>query len=203
MSRFCGKCDFYDHLWMNSDSEEVEASLAKSDIYITSKDGREHKLKINTIKDAAKYYPYLIVIGAFSKEHQTIILSSESFIDWEEREMLQYDIDDVYRFWRKCKREKIDFDKIDCYNKVHWSFSSEDKYLQEIISRIDRDGNKAKFEDIHKPIWERYRRNWFDELVHLGYSEIEAYKWCFNEWNFFDNNAVEKRLGRKINEEKN
>ena len=35
-----------------------------------------------------------------------IILSSDSFIDKEEKEWLEWKIEDVFRYWRKCKRKK-------------------------------------------------------------------------------------------------
>lgn len=200
MSRFCGKCDFYDHLCIHCDSEEkIEELLSKSDIYITTKDGREHKLKIETIKDAAKYYPYLICVGTFSKEGHTIVLSSESFIDREERDSLRFDIENVLKYWRKCKREKRRFDKDECYNKIHWHITNDD-YLKEIIKRVAEKGNNAEFDDIHKPMWERYRKDWFDEMVNLGYSEFDAFRWCFNEyWPLED--KIRERLGRVINED--
>lgn len=182
MSRFSGKCDFYDHLCIYCNNEnDIERILSISDIFIITEDWKEHKLNIKTIKDATKYYPYLISMGVFSKDKHSIVLSKESFIDREERESLQFDIDYVLKYWRKCKREKKDFDKDVCYEKLHWC-STGGNYLKEIIERVAENGNKADFTDIHKPTWERYRKNWFDEMVRVGYSEYEAFTWCYNEF---------------------
>ena len=200
MSKFSGKCDFCDHLWISENSEEdIEKLLAKSEIRICSKDSREHVLRIDTMKDAVKYYPYLIVRGGFSKERQTIVLSSQSFIDIEEQKHIQYEIDDVLKYWRKCKRKKIKFDETDCFNEVNW-WSGENLALQEIISRVAKDGDKATFEDIHKPMWEHYRREWYEEMLKYGYLEIEAFRWCFTEF-WATRETIEKRLGKDYESE--
>ena len=54
MSRFSGKCDFYDTLsiWCKGDNSKLEEFLANTDIYISGKGYREHKLDIKTEKDA-------------------------------------------------------------------------------------------------------------------------------------------------------
>lgn len=200
MSIFSGKCDFCDHLWIYGNSEEeIEELLQKTKAYIHGKDGRNHQIKMDCMKDAVKYYPYIIGIGSFSKERHYIELSSESFIDSEEKEHLQWDIDDVKAYWRRCKRNKTEFDEDACYQKLKWR---NDDYLKEIISRIARDGNKATFDDIHKPLWEHYRREWYEEMLRYGYSQREAFAWCFNEQKFWiDNEVMKKRLGEYYEEE--
>lgn len=194
MSQFSGKCDFYDHLCIYCETEDdFEKLLAISEIKINSKDGREHLLRVKTIKDAVKYYPYLITLGCFSKEKHSFVLSSSSFIDREEKEHLQYDIDAVFRYWRKCKRKKIKFDEDACFDKVSWGFRNEET-LREIIHRVAENGNKAEFNDIHKPIWENMRKRWYEEMVKYGYSKFEAFCWCFNEF-FPSEEVIKKRLG--------
>ena len=197
MSLFSGKCDFCDHLNINCDNEdEINDLLALSDIYIYGEDHREYKLDVETIKDAVKYYPYLVVLGSFSKEHHTLVLSSTSFIDLEEKERLKYDLKEVKKYWRKCKKHNIEFNENECYKKVSWS-NTLDNSLKEIISRVAKDGNNATLDNIHKPLWERFRKNWYEEMLKYGYSEIEAFRWCFNVlWPTKE--IVIKRLGNNI-----
>ena len=201
MSKFCGKCDFYDGfvaIRCDGDEEKVAEELKKLRLYVRGKDGREHRVKSDTIKDIAKYYPYLEAIMHGTEEGMTVILSSDSFIDIEEKEHRQYKINDVLKYWKKCKREKKTFVEEECLEKLWWT---KDDSLKEIVHRIAEKGNKAEFDDIHMPMWEYNRRRWFEEMVNVGYSENEAYAWCFK--GLFDNEeTVIKRLGRPLNYEK-
>lgn len=201
MSRFCGKCDFYDGfvaIGSDGDEEKVKENLKKLKLNIYGIDGRPHRVKSNTIKDIAKYYPYLEAIKAYNKENgYNIILSSDSFIDQEEKERIGWYIRDVYKYYRKCKREKKPFIVEECVKAI--SFMSAD-IVTIVAERVAKDGNKAEFDDIHLSLHEYYRRQWFEELVRLGYSEYEAYNWCFKGI-FDDKETVMKRLGRPLNNE--
>lgn len=193
MSVFSGKCDVYDHFAMGDNPEE---EIKNTNIYIWGNDNRRHLLRVDTIKDLAKYYPYLIACGTWADGKGIIELSSRSFIDREEEEHISWQIKDVLKYWRKCKRNKIPFDEEECYRTVNY-WRDNDAALKEIISRVAKDGDKATFKGIHKPMWEHYRKAWFEELVSLGYGEFEAFCWCFNEF-FPKPEVVEKRLGRKL-----
>ena len=183
MSIFSGKCDFYDcfcAIGGDGDEEVVKENLKKLTLYVCGKDNRDHLVKSDTIKDIAKYYPYLETVACYNKEEGYIIhLSSDSFIDQEEAEHRQYMINDVMKYWRKCKREKREFTPEECVEKLWWNNKDD---LKEIAERVKRDGNKAEFDDIHFPMWEHFRRKWFNELVRLGYTEREAYNWVFKTW---------------------
>ena len=203
MSVFSGKCDFYDGFVMircDGDEKKVEEKIKTLKLYVHGKDGRDHRVKSETIKDIAKYYPYLETVMCGSKDGgMTVILSSDSFIDLEEKEMRQYKIDDVFKYWRKCKREKKQFNKEEYMDSTWYSNKAD---LGIIFDRVAKDGNKAEFDDIHFPMWEHSRRRWFEELVRLGYTELEAYNWCFK--GLFDSeDIVVKRLGRPLNMETN
>lgn len=200
MSKFSGKCDFYDHLFMSADSEEkVINELIKTDFYVRGKDGREHKINIKTLKDASKYYPYLTSIACWDGNHGYILLSTDSFIDSEEKDFLQTDIDRIFRVWNRAKRMKKPFDEEECLKEISWS-GTHDDVLRIMISRVARDGKKADFSDIHLPRWERLRRSWFEEMVRLGWSEIKAFHWCFNEF-FPKETVITNRLGRPLKDE--
>ena len=200
MSAFSGKCDFCDHIHMNENPEETIKNIT---VYIHGKDLRRHPLKIDTLKDAVKYYPYIIGCGAWSDGHGVIELSSRCFIDSEEEEHLGWYLEDALKYWRKCKRNKIPFDKKECFKKI--SFLNSDRpFLQEIVYRVEQYGDKATIKGLHDSLWEHYRRDWFDEMVSAGYGEYEAFCWCFNEI-FPEPDVIKNRLGRDIkwaNEEK-
>ena len=200
MSRFSGKCDFYDgFVAIRCDGEEnkIDKELKNLKLYVRGKDGRDHLVKSDTLKDIVKYYPYLEAIAVSSKDSCTIIISADSFIDTEERERLDYRIQDVLKYWRKCKRNKIPFTKEEFYRNTWWK---NDSVMDEICKRVVEDGDKAEFNNLHDSIHEYYRREWFNELVRVGYTELEAYNWVFK--GLFDKpEVIEKRLGRPIKKE--
>lgn len=200
MSQFSGKCDFYDGFVMirsDSTEEKLIENLKGLKLYIHGKDGRDHRVKSDTLKDIVKYYPYIEIIMAGDKDKVTIILSSDSFIDSEEKEMLGYKIETALKYWRKCKRNKVSFNKDEC-STLFWHIDNVEK---EIINRVAEKGDKAEFEGIHLSMHEYYRKKWFDEMVKAGYTEFEAYNWCFKGL-FDDEDTVIKRLGRPLKVEK-
>lgn len=203
MSEFSGKCDFYDSVVMihcDDDPGKLEDFLAGTNIYIHGKDRRNHKIEVRNEKEACLYYPYLTVVAAFNRNENknTIILSSNSFIDQEEREHIGYYMNDVRKYWNKCKRNKEEFTVEKCVE--HFSMWRNTELYKEIATRFLNNGNKAEFDDLHDNLHERFRRIWFDEMVRLGWSEHEAFNWCFNEF-YPSSKVIEKRLGRKINTE--
>ena len=200
MSRFSGKCDFYDGvvaIHCDGDTDKLEEFLAETDIYIRGRDERTHKVVVQNEKDAVKYYPYLESIAAFNRNgRNTIVLSSRPFIDSEEMEILGWHIDDARKYWKKCKRNKVECN-VDEYITHRSSWSCSEYLDRPIMEKIIKDGEKAEFDDIHDNMHEYFRRRWFEEMVRVGYSEWEAFNWCFNE--FYPNDEVIiKRLGRAL-----
>ena len=200
MSMFSGKCDFYDgfvDIHCKCDETKIAEELSKLKLYIRGRDGRNHRVKSETIKDIVKYYPYLRRVIVYSEENgDTVILESDSFIDQEEAEWRDWRVGYVLRYWRKCKRNKKPFVAEECFNEVSW-IGSKSAQLKEIIRRVEKDGNKAKFDDMHDDTHEYFRRQWFKEMVRVGWTEREAYDWCFKGM-FDDKETVIKRLGRPI-----
>lgn len=177
MSKYCGKCDFAD--WVCDESDE---EISRHSFFITTPDDRAHKLDIHNQRDAARYYPYIISMAASSKDNGGVVyLSSSSYIDQREKEHQGWYIRDVMKYWNKCKRDKIKFDKKVAYEKSGFSSTNEVE-IKEIINRIAKDGKNATFEGIYHPICEYYRTNWFNCLTEeFGYTKREAFKIVFNK----------------------
>ena len=185
MSEFSGKCDFCDHVWDKDDDY-----FARSDFYVYTK-GREHKLEINNKHDAIKYYPFLIGFGGFEKDRANIHISSDSFIDVEERERLKSNLAYVLRYWRRCKRKKVRFDKNEALKEV--SFIAIQDYEREIVERVAKYGDKAVLDDIHIPMHEYYRKRWYEHMVENGYPEKEAFCWIYKVW-YVSDEVMKMRL---------
>ena len=200
MSVYSGKCDFYDcFVAIRCDGAEgkINEQIKTLKLYVYGEDGRPHRVKSDTLKDISKYFPYLTSTRISNKESFVCYLSSDSFIDQEEQKSIQWKANYILKYWRKCKRNKIPFTVQGCKDSLWFR---DDENLTEMIRRVEKDGNKADFSDIHFSLWEWNRRSWFEVMVELGWSEIEAYQWCFK--GLFDPpEVVEKRLGRPLKED--
>ena len=193
MSRYSGKCDLYDHFMMigvdeNTTEEEINEKIGKSNfyIYLNSKDLRRHKLDIHNIHDLIPYYPYLISCGCFSKDGDNIFLSSRSFVDSEEDERFEWVLRDGIKYWRKCKRNKVPYVREEAYKAVLF-FDHHDDYQTAILDMIAELGDKATIDDVHElnvhtKIHEYYRNELYETMVSNGYTEAEAYHWCFGDF---------------------
>ena len=76
MSRFSGKCDFYDCLASHYTLEEIQNNV---EIFVGKND---KPLKIEKVTDLIPYYPYLISLGAYDNVDRkaTVHLTSKSLI---------------------------------------------------------------------------------------------------------------------------
>lgn len=171
-----GKADFEDVCTMHHSAEEI---LSKYEIYASIND--IIPLKIQTEKDLVAYYPYLVAAMYSSKEDGgTIRLTSKSYIDIEEEEHLTWRLNDLIRYYKKCKRKKIPFDKNEALKKIN--LFSEDyprQYEIDLVNRVAEFGTKATIENIHDPMHDRMRKEWFDLMVESGWNEDIAYRWIF------------------------
>lgn len=184
MSVYSGKCDVYDHFSMRAETDEdIEKEIQRTDFYIYLKD-RKHKLDIHTVKDLIPYYPFLTSAYAYNKEGKSnMFLSSESFVDQEEKQFLNMYMDDVKKYYRKCKRLKQPFNKEEAIKKIHWNDNWEvEEYKLAIVDRVAKEGQKANIDGLFIPYkdWERTRL--YDTMVEYGYDENYAYNWCFKEY---------------------
>lgn len=103
ISRFTGKCDFFDDCEMIRTPEEI---VGRSDIYLG-----DAKVEIKTPKDLIPYYTHIVSSACYTQDNgNSIHLSKESFIDSEEKEFLVWRIMDAIKFARKAKKEKKPFD---------------------------------------------------------------------------------------------
>lgn len=187
MSRFCGKCDLYD--WIGDYTDE---EINKMNFYIHHK-GREYKLDVHNQYDAALYYPYIVAIGTHNKDGSgTIILSSDSFIDEEEKQHLSWYTRDVLKEWRRCKRKKIKFNPKEVFKKINWG-CRDNSQLQAVIDDVAKNGDRAEFKDIHFNLQEYYRREWYKYLIEIGYDKRKAYDWVFKGF-FASEEEMQERL---------
>ena len=110
-----GKSDFQDIVEMHYSAEEI---LSKYKIYASIND--IIPLKIETKKDLVAYYPYLVSVMSSNKEEGGVIMLYKSYIDMEEEKSLTYKLNDLIKYYKKCKRKKIPFDKNEALKKINY-----------------------------------------------------------------------------------
>jgi len=175
MSRFSGKCDCYDSLVCISRYTEDEL-INNVKIYVGNE---EEPLHIESYKDLIPYYPYIIGSACYNNvERKAVIhLSSESFVDREEREFLESYFKDVLREYNRCKRNKVEFDVEATVDKVSW-WTNKD-IIREIASRVKQYGRKANTYGIHMPMHEIYRKELVKEMVANG---LKPHEWGYERF---------------------
>ena len=165
MSKFSGKCDLYDCL---IDIGRYTEEDLKNNVKIYVGDSTE-PLIIESAKDLIPYYPYIIGMSHTDKnERKTIIhLSSQSYVDREEQDLLCGYKSFLMKIYRRCKRKKEEFDTEKAAQQiVFWNHNLEQ--ITELARRIKEQGEKANIEGIHLKMHELYRQWLVDEMIENG-----------------------------------
>lgn len=169
-----GKCDFQDQVEMFRSPEEI---LDKYQVY-----ANEHELiplKIKSKKDLVAYYPFLVAFMFSNKETGGHIhLSKRSYIDEEEDEWMKWKLDELKRYYRKCKRNKVEFDDKEAMKLISFYEPVED-YKLELLRRVKMFGNRATSEGVHDPMHDHMRKQWFDLMLENGWEKWTAYRWVY------------------------
>lgn len=189
MSKYSGKADFCIHLWIGANTEEeafdkfngtklymiqplpddfnCEKALEEK---INIPETYYKKIEYSSIEDLIPYYPYLIGFAACDNtdSHNSIVcISSESWVDREERESLEFRLKELLRIYNRCKRKKAEFDVEEAIKEVCWNGWNEDIY-RELANRVKLFGKKATIDGIHLKMHEIYRKELVDEMIRHG-----------------------------------
>lgn len=182
-----GKFDFQDECEMGIGADKI---LEKYRVFV----GRHElvPLWMNSKKDLVAYYTYTIGIMASDKHGGMIVLSDESYIDSRERERISQDYKDVLKYYRKCKREKKEFDKTEALRRIAWLREEPDKYQVELVDRFSQNGPKVTINDLHAPMFDMMRKEWYDLMLKNGWSEQQAYRWVYGWRRWLDREGADK-----------
>ena len=172
MSIFSGKCDLYDSAVMIG-----EYDIDKIRLYITKND-RSYPIKLNEPRDLIPYYPFVPYISTYHDGIYTAYLS-DSWIDYEEADVLTWQLKEIIRDYKRCKRKKIPFDTS---NLNEW-------YDRRIIERVQQDGEKATIKGLHRSLANHWRKTLAEEMERNGYTDAEIInfvypdaKYCQFDW---------------------
>lgn len=121
------------------------------------------------MSDLIPYYPHIIGYASYNNaERKAIIhLSSESWVDYEERDYLEWRLKDLLRIYNRCKRKKIEFDVEEVLKEIVWNGYNEEPY-RELANRVKEKGKKATIDGIHLKMHERYRKDLVEEMLKNG-----------------------------------
>ena len=164
ISRYSGKCDLKDSLEIhNYTLEELQNNVK---IYVGN---NTEPLHIEKMADLIPYYPYIVGSACFNNtDRKSVIhLSSESFVDREERECLEWRLKHLLRIYNRCKRKKIAFDVEEAVKEVTWNGWNEEPH-RELANRVKEYGKKATIDGIHLRMYEYYRKELSDEMIKNG-----------------------------------
>ncbi|MBE7018447.1 MAG: hypothetical protein E7413_01000 [Ruminococcaceae bacterium] len=161
MSQFSGKCDFYDHLSiMGYSNRDIQDKL---EVYVGN---RKTPLKFRTLTDLIPYYPYIIHTSVYNNAlgKGVITLSKESFVDSEEREILEYYLKYLLRIYKRYKRKKELFDIDEAVKTVSLA-GARNSHVVELATRVSQHGNKANIDGIHIESKDWYRRKLIEVMI--------------------------------------
>lgn len=165
MSRFSGKCDFYDCVASQYTFEEIQNNVK---IFVGKSD---KPLKIKKMTDLIPYYPYLISLGAYDNVDRkaTVRLTSKSYIDLREQDSLDFVLKQILRYYNSCKRKKITFSVDGAVKKV-FAISDKDRdtVATELANRVKINGKKASTDGLHLSIYDFYRKELAEEMIKNG-----------------------------------
>lgn len=195
MSKFSGKCDFADSIWMSAETdEEAFAKFNGTRLYVWQplpdgvdlmkelKDGVNvpetyyKKVEYSSIKDLVPYYPHLVSMACYNNKtprSSVVILSPESYIDSKERDNLEWYLKDLLKIYRRCKRKKVEFNVDDAVKEVCWNDYNK-KEIIELANRVKERGKRASIDGIHLPFNEKYyRQELVNEMLKYGLDPCE------------------------------
>ena len=183
MSLYSGKCDFADMVDIWGIEKAINADVYLYDSLIP--------LRIETEKDLVPFYPFLTSCQIWKDGKAKVWLTKSSYIDIEEAEHLGWYKRDLVRAWRRCKRKKETFVPEEAVERVSYFASDKEKeeVLLELARRVQEKGDKASTEGLHLPMWERYRKDLYDEMIRVGYTPFQATSWI---WKVYDYNLLKE-----------
>jgi hypothetical protein len=181
MGKYTGKCDLYDHFYMNDES--IEEQLKKVNIYFW--DYPYAKLDIKTEKDLSQFYCHIPSVIT----NNNIYLPKRNYLDRREKEELETVYNDLVKLYKKCKRKHLNFEEE--YNKIkqdRWFFYSgmTDEEKDKIFNLVKISKGKADIDSNYIPLSTHnyWRETWYEDLIKLGWEEEKAYliAYGFERW---------------------
>ena len=117
-------------------------------------------------RDLIPYYPYIVGQSGFNRRRKRkyVKLSSESYVDKDERDVLKIYLKHTLRLYNRYKRNQMPLDK----DKMITELSVNDKVIPELVERVCLYGKRATIDGLHTTIHEQFREQLVREMVRNG-----------------------------------
>lgn len=122
-------------------------------------------LQFESEKDMIPYYPYVVCLSASDGEHTNMRLTSKSWVDIEEVDMLNLYLELFLKYLCKCKRKKVEYIVEEAVENVCWYY---DEAFVELARRVAKYGKKATIDGLFLKGKDFYRQYLADEMVKHG-----------------------------------
>ena len=182
MSKYSGKYDVYD-----SFSGYSNQQLRNTKFYI-----KDQQIAIRNQRELAPFYPFLVGIHCSNKEGGTVNLSSCSYVDAHEKEILTFYLNELKKQYRNLKRKNQEVTLDSLLTRVSWN---DNQYVRALAERVLEDGNNANIDGIvMNGIIPVYRQSLLDDMMAMGYPERVAYEWIYNKGNHQNHSEIHQCL---------
>lgn len=162
MSKYSGKCDFYDYMSIHSNSDDWDEMFEKfngTELFVnTGSPSTDKQILYSSIEDICEFFPYIVSVSAGNK----VWLSSKPYTDISETEMLNIMLKDALRYYNSCKRKKISFNKEEAEKKMPFSLNG--PVAREVLNRVEKNGKKANIDGLHLYMEDIYRKSLKDDI---------------------------------------
>jgi len=165
-----------------TESKEISEVLPNTKIY----HGDEF-LNITTETELALYFPYIIWMGYWDKEHGVIRISQTDYIRRREIESLDIYRSQILREKARIRKRKLEYNPDAIFDKLFgkW-YDAEREMLIELIARFEHK-NKVDMSDIRLRSREWERNIWYTDLVEkYGYDNDFARDWVWHLGDYKD-----------------
>lgn len=177
MSKFSGKCDLYDELFVINESEEYRRNS------VITINGQSSPIKNTCDKDLVPYFPFVCMSGAGNKNGFNGHYTASSWVDIEDADMMKHFLEVLKKYLRKCKRTHIAYDVDAALEVVSFGRYGESPVVRMLAERVRDYGNKASLPSV--PGEARFEhRDWYrdalrEEMIKYGYTDEQADNWCY------------------------
>lgn len=187
MSVFSGKCDLWDSLVMIREVNDETTDWSKIKIYQHTDESYFDEtgfrncqlLDIKCLKDLLPYAAFLTG-AAYGNADGTYIcyIGRRSFIDTEEEERFTWDLNEIKKLYRRCKRKKIEFTEDYVLNELSWITNKEP--IKTLFYRVKEHPYSANVEGLHDNLHQYYRKKLEEDMIEAGYTPEQAYEWVYH-----------------------
>ena len=182
MSKYSGKCDFYDWFSKINDDKSIEEKLKNTKVYIGE---NILPLKMETYKDILPYGGYLTSNICNSDGITIIRLSTRPYVDRREEEILETEMNILKKRYRALKRKKKPITEEELFKSIIWK--EKEEYQKKLVENVLVDKKKASIEHIHIDwIDDLFRKPLIEDMVSAGWDYNESYEWVYGWYRFIN-----------------